>query len=137
MAWGFDSGAKPDVLMTIVFALAMRYFPGAGARAVRVPVGARPSAAAGRPSLVPKYTCLVVLCVNGIVAPSYAGCVYYGSFLAIATATALGALADKTVGPLYNAMCVYTCAHAFVLFAYQMEPVRIVRYVGIDLHVAK
>lgn len=140
MALGFYSDLTPDIMLTILFALAVRYFPKsdfASTNAVRVSPGAHSSVENSYPSPIPKYLCLVVMCFNGIVAPSYACSVYYGSFLAIMAAMALDVLTDKMVGRLFKTICFYTCVHVLVLFAYQIEWVRIVRYIGIDLRLAK
>lgn len=81
-----------------------------------------------------KYSCLAILCLNGIIVPSYACCVYYVLFLAIMTIIALFPLKDKTFVYLFRTICYYTCLHILVLFAYQL---RWILHIDIDTHLAK
>lgn len=82
-----------------------------------------------------RYTCLAVVCMSGVAAPSFACSVYYALFVATTTAAAFDALSDAAAVLVFRAASLYTCVHLFALFAYQTEWAR--HAVDVDAVVAK
>lgn len=81
-----------------------------------------------------KYVCLAIVCMNGIIVPSLACCIYYVLFIIIITTAILFKLKDKTIAYFLRTICLYTCMHVLVLFSYQIGWFR---KININLNLAK
>jgi len=82
-----------------------------------------------------KYSCLTVICLNGIMVPSTICCTYYVLFVTIMTITVLFGLSDTTTAHIFRLTCLYTCFHLLLLFIYQIELIR--NIAAINSNVAK
>jgi len=113
-----------DAVLLIVFATVLYYFP----KNYRVDT----SIHHGSISLsvynknyysifVSKYSCLAIMCLSGIIVPSFACCVHYILFTVLTTVIALFKLSNKTIACIFRTIFFYTSLHIFILFTYQVE----------------
>lgn len=113
-----------DVILLIIFAILLYYFPKSDSVdtstnhvLISIPVNKKNYYSV----FVSKYSCLAALCLNGILVPSFACCVYYIFFVVLTTVIVLFKLSNKTIACLFRTLFFYTSLHVFMLFVYQIE----------------
>lgn len=67
-----------------------------------------------------KYSCIAVVCLSGILVPSFICFVYYILFVLIMVKISVFKLSDRTTVWLFRTICFYTCLHVLILFGYQL-----------------